>query len=238
MSRSSRSLRDAGATPMPEEQPPLAQAIRQAEEEALAAGLDALAVLLPDTPLVTAAALTRAVHTLGPVVLAPAADETGNEPAPAPASRRDPLELRQGLVPPAPRGGRAAGRSGGRDRTRRARVRPGPPGRYPHGRERSAGRPHARGPASARRVGACAARRRGQGRRPAMQGTIKHYDEASQDGLRGDGRSDRGRDRRSIARRRVHPDACVWDSGCVSRSRTTSGRQVARELRLVTFAGR
>ena len=66
-----------GATPMPEEQPPLAQAIRQAEEEALALHLDAFAVLLPDTPLVTAAALTRAVHTLGPVVLAPAADETG-----------------------------------------------------------------------------------------------------------------------------------------------------------------
>ena len=66
-----------GATPMPEEQPPLAQAIRQAEEEALSRGIDALAVLLPDTPLVTAAALSRAVHTLGPVVLAPAADETG-----------------------------------------------------------------------------------------------------------------------------------------------------------------
>src|SRR6478735_4758783 len=49
-----------GATPMPEEQPPLAQAIRQAEEEALSRGMD-----------------TRAVHTLGPVVLAPAADETG-----------------------------------------------------------------------------------------------------------------------------------------------------------------
>ena len=66
-----------GATPMPEERPPLAQAIRQVEEEALARRLDAFAVLLPDTPLVTAAALTRAIHTLGPVVLAPAADETG-----------------------------------------------------------------------------------------------------------------------------------------------------------------
>ena len=66
-----------GATPMPEGQPPLAQAIQQAEQEALARDLDALAVLLPDTPLVTGAALTRAVHTLGPVVLAPAADEAG-----------------------------------------------------------------------------------------------------------------------------------------------------------------
>jgi 2-phospho-L-lactate/phosphoenolpyruvate guanylyltransferase len=32
---------------------------------------------LPDTPLVTVAALTRAVHTLGPVVVAPARDEAG-----------------------------------------------------------------------------------------------------------------------------------------------------------------
>ena len=38
---------------------------------------DALAVLLPDTPLVTAGALTRALHTLGPVVLAPSIDEGG-----------------------------------------------------------------------------------------------------------------------------------------------------------------
>jgi 2-phospho-L-lactate guanylyltransferase len=33
--------------------------------------------LLPDTPLVTTAALTGAVHTLGPVVLAPSLDESG-----------------------------------------------------------------------------------------------------------------------------------------------------------------
>jgi len=66
-----------GATPMPEEQPPLAQAIRQAENEALSRDLDAFAVLLPDTPLLTAAVLTRAIHTLGPVVLAPAVDEAG-----------------------------------------------------------------------------------------------------------------------------------------------------------------
>jgi 2-phospho-L-lactate/phosphoenolpyruvate guanylyltransferase len=39
--------------------------------------MDCLAVLLADTPLVTAAALTRAVHTLGPVVIAPSADERG-----------------------------------------------------------------------------------------------------------------------------------------------------------------
>ncbi|MGZ5212174.1 MAG: 2-phospho-L-lactate guanylyltransferase [Actinomycetota bacterium] len=60
-----------------EEKPPLGNAIRQAEEEALGRQADALAVLLPDTPLVTTDALTRALHTLGPVVLAPSTDEGG-----------------------------------------------------------------------------------------------------------------------------------------------------------------
>lgn len=60
-----------------EEEPPLHAAIRQAEAEALGRGFDALAVLLPDTPLVTTAALTKALHTLGPVVVAPAIDERG-----------------------------------------------------------------------------------------------------------------------------------------------------------------
>jgi 2-phospho-L-lactate guanylyltransferase len=66
-----------GAATLVEEEPPLGQAIRQAEAEAEARGADALAVLLPDTPLVTTAVLTRTVHTLGPVVIAPAADERG-----------------------------------------------------------------------------------------------------------------------------------------------------------------
>jgi 2-phospho-L-lactate/phosphoenolpyruvate guanylyltransferase len=66
-----------GVTPIVEDRPPLAAAIRQAEDEALARGATALAVLLPDTPLVTIPTLTRAVHTLGPVVIAPARDETG-----------------------------------------------------------------------------------------------------------------------------------------------------------------
>jgi 2-phospho-L-lactate guanylyltransferase len=60
-----------------EEAPGLAGAIRQVEEEALGRRADALAILLADTPLVTAAALTRAMHTLGPVVIAPSADEGG-----------------------------------------------------------------------------------------------------------------------------------------------------------------
>jgi len=60
-----------------EERPPLSSAIRQVEEEAAAHMADSLAVLLADTPLVTTQALTRALHTLGPVVLAPSADEGG-----------------------------------------------------------------------------------------------------------------------------------------------------------------
>lgn len=60
-----------------EERGPLANAVRQVEEEAAGKQLDALAVLLPDTPLVTTAALTRALHTLGPVVMAPSLDEGG-----------------------------------------------------------------------------------------------------------------------------------------------------------------
>ncbi|MEP6758790.1 MAG: 2-phospho-L-lactate guanylyltransferase [Actinomycetota bacterium] len=66
-----------GARPVSEEEPPLAAAVRQAEDEATGRGADALAVLLPDTPFVTVAVLTRALHTLGPVVLAPSTDERG-----------------------------------------------------------------------------------------------------------------------------------------------------------------
>jgi 2-phospho-L-lactate/phosphoenolpyruvate guanylyltransferase len=66
-----------GVTAIVEDHPPLAAAIHQAEEEAEARGANALAVLLPDTPLITVAALTRAMHTLGPAVVAPARDETG-----------------------------------------------------------------------------------------------------------------------------------------------------------------
>ena len=60
-----------------EEKPTLGNAVRQVEEEAAAGSADALAILLADTPLVTTAALTRALHTLGPVVVAPSADESG-----------------------------------------------------------------------------------------------------------------------------------------------------------------
>jgi 2-phospho-L-lactate guanylyltransferase len=66
-----------GARPVTEERPTLTAAMHQAEEEATARGLDALAVVLPDTPLLTPAVLTRALHTLGPVVIGPSADATG-----------------------------------------------------------------------------------------------------------------------------------------------------------------
>jgi 2-phospho-L-lactate guanylyltransferase len=66
-----------GAAVVAEERPTLIGAITQVEEEANQGGAGALAVLLPDTPLVTTSALTAALHTLGPVVLAPSSDENG-----------------------------------------------------------------------------------------------------------------------------------------------------------------
>lgn len=66
-----------GAHAVREERPPLRNAITQVEEEAMGRVADALAVLLPDTPLVSTEALLRALHTLGPVVMAPSADEGG-----------------------------------------------------------------------------------------------------------------------------------------------------------------
>ena len=66
-----------GATSVPEEKPPLASAIRQVERLALEQQADALAVLPGDLPLITTEALTGALRTLGPVVLAPSHDEVG-----------------------------------------------------------------------------------------------------------------------------------------------------------------
>ncbi len=66
-----------GARAVTEATPTLAAAISQVEADAVGLGADAFAVLLPDTPLVTPSSLTRALHTLGPVVLAPSLDESG-----------------------------------------------------------------------------------------------------------------------------------------------------------------
>jgi len=60
-----------------EERPSLAGAIQQVEDEATARAVESLAVLPADMPLVTTPALVAALHTLGPVVLAPSKDERG-----------------------------------------------------------------------------------------------------------------------------------------------------------------
>jgi 2-phospho-L-lactate guanylyltransferase len=60
-----------------EEKPPLANAVRQIEAEAVDHGVEQLAILLGDTPLVTTEALLSALHTLGAVILAPDEREVG-----------------------------------------------------------------------------------------------------------------------------------------------------------------
>jgi 2-phospho-L-lactate/phosphoenolpyruvate guanylyltransferase len=66
-----------GAAPIVEHRPPLSAAVRQVEEETHERGATSLAVLLADLPLVTANELSDALHTLGPVVAAPAATDGG-----------------------------------------------------------------------------------------------------------------------------------------------------------------
>jgi 2-phospho-L-lactate guanylyltransferase len=63
------------ARPVIEEDPGLLSAVRQVEEEAASA--DALAVVLGDLPLLTAPALSRLLHTIGPVVAAPSGSDHG-----------------------------------------------------------------------------------------------------------------------------------------------------------------
>ncbi len=60
-----------GARALHEDKPPLSGAIRQVEKEATDGGVDALAVLLGDVALLTADALSTALRTLGPVLVAP-----------------------------------------------------------------------------------------------------------------------------------------------------------------------
>jgi len=66
-----------GAQGLSEQRPTLRSAIHQLEAEAAARSAEALTILLADTPLVTPEALRAALHTLGPVVLAPSSDERG-----------------------------------------------------------------------------------------------------------------------------------------------------------------
>lgn len=66
-----------GASAIPEDRGPLSQAVRQAEVLSKDRDADSLAVLPADLPLLTAHALTSALHTLGTVVLAPSTDRSG-----------------------------------------------------------------------------------------------------------------------------------------------------------------
>jgi 2-phospho-L-lactate guanylyltransferase len=63
------------ARPVAEDEPGLLSAVRQVEEEAASA--DALAIVLGDLPLLTAPALSRLLHTIGPVVAAPSGSDQG-----------------------------------------------------------------------------------------------------------------------------------------------------------------
>ena len=68
-----------GALPVPETgDPTLLGAIAQIEEEAAGRSADALAVVLADLPLLTKESLATALHTLGPVVVAPSGDGEGS----------------------------------------------------------------------------------------------------------------------------------------------------------------
>ena len=92
-----------------EERPSLRAAIHQIEAEAAARPTEALAILHADTPLATPDALKAAVHTLGPVVMAPSADERGTNlllrrPPGAIPSRFGPDSFRRHLETAAERG--------------------------------------------------------------------------------------------------------------------------------------
>jgi 2-phospho-L-lactate guanylyltransferase len=67
-----------GVRPVPEIKPPLASAVRQTESLAREEEADALAIVPCDLPLVTVAALTRALRTLGSVVLVRSSGEGTN----------------------------------------------------------------------------------------------------------------------------------------------------------------
>jgi 2-phospho-L-lactate guanylyltransferase len=96
-----------GAHAISELRPTLRSAILQIE--AAARTTEALAILLADTPLVTPQALRAALHTLGPVVLAPSTDERGTNlllrrPPGAIPSRFGPDSFRRHLETAAERG--------------------------------------------------------------------------------------------------------------------------------------
>lgn len=98
-----------GAHGISELRPTLRSATLQIEAEAAARSTEALAILLADTPLVTLESLRAALHTLGPVVIAPSSDERGTNlllrrPPGAIPSRFGPDSFRRHLQTAAERG--------------------------------------------------------------------------------------------------------------------------------------
>ncbi len=85
-----------GAHGIVEERPSLRSAIHQIEAEAAARQTEALAILHADTPLVTSEALRAALHTLGPVVIAPVRRRARDQPA---CSDDRPAPSRAGSAP-------------------------------------------------------------------------------------------------------------------------------------------
>lgn len=65
------------AVAVPEAEGPLGRAIRQVEGLARDRDADALAIVPGDLPTLTSEELGRALHTVGPIVIAPAADGVG-----------------------------------------------------------------------------------------------------------------------------------------------------------------
>ena len=102
----------AGRHAIAEDKPPLANAIRQVEEEAAARDVGrARGAASRHAPGDAPTALTRALHTLGPGGAGPLRRRGRDEPARAPAAGGDRRAVRHGLLPASPRGrrrGRAA----------------------------------------------------------------------------------------------------------------------------------
>ena len=225
-----------GARPISEERPTLPGAIRQAEEDAEARGLDALAVVLPDTPLLTPAGLTRALHTLGPVVVGPSTDGTGTN-----------LLLRRGPAAIASRFGTDSFRKhlqAAAEADLPAAVVEGEEigfdldvaGRYPHRAPGATAGPSPRGAArDGRGPPARSGRRAAEG--GTVQGTIKDFDLTTRQGtLLTDDRAEIG----------IDADSPAGDSSYRMlrlgqrvrfEVREVDGHPVARSLRLVTFEG-
>ena len=214
--------------------PAAAAAIRQVEEEACRATVDALAVLLPDTPLVTPRPLTRALHTLGAVVVAPSPTRRARTCSCGARPRRS-RAVRARLLPPAPAGGRRGATCRRRRRVPGAGLRPRPPERYPHGAGVAPRGPHA----EVCRTWTLGAPPDAPPRRPRRRSAWRRArSRTSTTGrarrLAPHGRPHRGGDRRRVARGVRHPHPAPRAARAV-RARRRGRHAVARGPRLVTL---